>query len=101
MNPELVATFTEVSAGLLSTFGAPALRTHALVSTPVQAVLDSAVAPVGDYGERMESRSTIMVLRASGAALGDTVTLNGTVWHLAQLLDDDGFILKFAVRDTA
>ena len=101
MNSELVATFTEVSAGLLNTFGAPVLITHDLASIGAQAILESGVTPVGDYGERMESRYTMTLLRTSGAALGDTVTLNGTVWHLAQLLDDDGFTLKFAVRDTA
>jgi len=101
MNAELVATFTDVAAGLLVTFGAPATLTHTLVATPIQAVLESAVAPVGEYGERMESRHTITVLRTSGAVVGDTITLNSAVWHLAQLLDDDGFTLKFAVRDSA
>lgn len=101
MNPELVATFTDASAVALDTFGAPATLTHALVSTPVRAILESTVAPVGDYGERMESRNTITLLRASGAVVGDTVTLSATTWHLAQLIDDDGFTLKFAVRDNA
>lgn len=101
MNPDLVATFTTVAADLLNTFGAPATLTHAETTTPVMAVLESAVAPVGDYGERMESRYTITMLRTSGAVIGDTVTLNGTAWHLAQLLDDDGFTVKFAVRDSA
>lgn len=99
MNAELVATFTEVSAGLLDTFGAPATLTHALTSTPILAVLESTVAPVGDYGERLESRHTLTLLRTSGATVGDSVTLGATTWHLAQLLDDDGFTLKFAVRD--
>lgn len=101
MNAELVATFTDVAAGLLVTFGAPATLTHAATTAPIQALLESAVAPVGEYGERMESRHTITVLRTSGAVVGDTVTLNGTVWHLAQLLDDDGFTVKFAARDSA
>lgn len=99
MNAELVATFTEVSAGLLDTFGAPATLTHALTSTPILVILESAAAPVGEYGERMESRYTMTLLRTSGAVVGDTVTLGATTWHLAQLLDDDGFTLKFAVRD--
>jgi len=101
MNAELVATFTDVAAGLLVTFGAPATLTHAATTAPIQALLESAVAPVGEYGELMESRHTITVLRTSGAAVGDTVTLNSAVWHLAQLLDDDGFTLKFAARDSA
>lgn len=101
MNPTLVATFTEVSAVLLDTFGAPATLTHVLTSTPTRAILELAMAPVGEYGERMETRHTMTLLRTSGAAVGDTVTLSATTWHLAQLLDDDGFTLKFAVRDNA
>jgi len=99
MNAELVATFTNVAESLLDTFGAPATLTHGVTTTPIQAVLESALAPVGEYGELMESRHTITVLRTSGAVVGDTITLNSAAWHLAQLLDDDGYTLKFAVRD--
>ena len=98
MNASLVATFTDVAAGLLVTFGAPATLTHGVTTTPIQAVLESALAAIGEYGELMESRHTLTVLRTSGAVIGDTVTLNAVAWHLAQLIEDDGFIQKFSVR---
>ena len=99
MNASLVATFTDVAAGLLVTFGAPATLTHGVTTTPIQAVLESALAAVGEYGELMESRHTLTVLRTSGAVIGDTVTLNAVAWHLAQLIEDDGFVQKFAARN--
>ncbi len=99
MNASLVATFTDVAAGLLVTFGAPATLTHGVTTTPIQAVLESALAAIGEYGELMESRHTLTVLRTSGAVVGDTVTLNSAVWRLAQLIEDDGFVQKFAARN--
>ena len=101
MNPALIATFTAVSADLLTVMGAEATLAHAGETVPIRAILDTVVVPVGDYGERMEARNTLTVVRASGATVGDTVILNGTGWSLAQLTDDDGFVLKFAVRENA
>ncbi len=99
MNAALVATFTDVAESLLDTFGAPATLTHGVTTTPIQAVLESALAAIGEYGELMESRHTLTVLRTSGAVVGDTVTLNSAVWRLAQLIEDDGFVQKFAARN--
>ncbi len=98
MNPELAAIFTAASANLLDIFGAPATLTHAGTTTSVRTVLESAVVPVGEFGERMEPQTTVDILTASGAVVGDTITVGGTPWTAAQLLSDDGYVRKFAVR---
>lgn len=98
MNDDLVATLTAVSANLLDVFGAPATLTHAGTTTPVLVVLESAVVPVGEFGERMEQQTTVEILTASGATVGDTFTVGFAVWTAVQLLSDDGYIRKFAVR---
>lgn len=98
MNPELAAIFTAASADLLDIFGAPATLTHAGTTTPARVVLESPVVPVGEFGERMEPQTTVDILTASGAAVGDTITVDGAPWTAVQLLSDDGYVRKFAVR---
>lgn len=106
MNLDLVATFRQVATDLLIEFGRPVLHTNSDSDEAViQAVIESGAEPVGEYGERMESRWTATVAKASGATVGDTLTIaadsptdDDVVWKLSQLMDDDGFVQRYALR---
>lgn len=102
MNIDLVTTFRQVATDLLIQFGRPVTHTNADDDEAViQAVIEQETAPVGDYGERMESRMTATINKASGATVGDTLTVaadDPTVWKLSQLIDDDGFVQRYALR---
>lgn len=112
MNPEFVAAFTAVSADLLTVWGAEALHTAVATSdeSTVRIVLETELVAVGEVGERMEPRPTLEVLASTGAVVGDTFTVAGTVtvddplpddvvWTAVQLISDDGYTRKFAVRN--
>ncbi|MCP5197542.1 MAG: hypothetical protein H6974_12295 [Gammaproteobacteria bacterium] len=106
MNPDLIATFTEVSADLAETFGAEATHLKVAIGTSqtVRIVLDTDAVPVGEFGERMEYQTTLEIPAASGAVVGDTFTVAGTLtpnegtWKAVQLLKDDGYFRKFVVQ---
>lgn len=106
MNLDLVATFRQVATDLLIQFGRPVLHTNAdSDEATIQAVIEQEVAPVGEYGERMESRMIATLNKASSATVGDTITVpadlsadDPAVWKLSQLIDDDGFLQKYALR---
>ena len=104
---------------LMSTVAVPAIMdvfavdvTHTNSDTDeatVQALFETAYAPVGEYGERMEPRMTASLAKSTAAVVGDTLTHAGTVtdddlypddvvWSLAQLLNDDGYLMQFAIR---
>ena len=104
---------------LMSTVAIPAIMdVFAVDVTPtngdgdeatVQALLESAYAPVGEFGERMEPRTTATLAKSLAAVVGDTLTYAGTVtdddpypddvvWLLAQILSDDGYLTQFALR---
>jgi hypothetical protein len=113
MNLDLVATFRNVASDLLTTFGRPARHENADGDeAAVLIVLDTQAVAVGNFGERMEPQTTIEVTAASGASVGDTFYLPGevttddpfpdeVVWTAAQLLSDDGYTRRFAVRNDA
>jgi len=94
-------------------FGIPVLHTNADGDeVTITAMLDTEVAPVGEYGERMESRWTAEVAKSAGVQVGDTLTHAGetteddpypddVVWTLAQVIADDGYTVRFAVRQQA
>jgi hypothetical protein len=110
MNLDLVATFKGVAVDLLATFGRPVTHTNSDGDeATVQAVIETRLEPVGDWGERMETRTTIQVLKTSGVAVNDTFSEAGTVtaddpypddvvWQAVQALADDGYVLTFAAR---
>lgn len=106
MNLDLAATFRSVAADLLMQFGRPATHTHGTgIGVEIQAVLDQSAEPAGEYGERVESRWTATVAKASGAVVGDTITYpaenpsdDDVVWKLTQMIADDGFVQQFALR---
>ena len=106
MNLDLAATFRSVAADLLIQFGRPVTHTNADDDEAViQAVIEQETAPVGDYGERMESRMTATINKISGATVGDTLTVpadlaadDPVIWKLSQLIDDDGFVQRYALR---
>ena len=91
---------------LQSVFGIAATHTDGNgTETAVTIMLTTELAPVGEYGERMESRSTLEVPVSYGAVVGDTFTVTDgdtdTVWQAVQLLRDDGLLRTFAVRDVS
>ena len=95
---------------LLRILGIPAVHTTAdLDDVAVTIILKTEAAPVGEYGERMEPRTTVQIPSASGAVVGDSFTVAGdpteddpepddVVWTAVQLLSDDGYLRRFAVR---
>jgi len=57
----------------------------------------------------MEPRTTISVAKSEGIEVGDTLHYAGAVtdddpypddvvWTVAQIIDDDGYLVRFAVR---
>lgn len=85
---------------LLRILGIPATHTNAaLDESAATIILKTEAVAVGEYGERMEPRTTVQIPSASGAVVGDTFTVAGpTVWTAVQLLSDDGYFRRFAVR---
>lgn len=109
MNPELVSLFTDVAASLATAFGGPMTRQRTLPGDPptvdeltCQGILEGSFVPVGEFGERMEHQSTITVLKTVDAKIGDAFVQDGTEgvapWLAVQVVADDGYTVKFAVR---
>lgn len=69
----------------------------------VRGLVQSAVAPVGDYGERMEQRWTLTIAASADVRIGDTITRADPagVFRLAQLDSNNGYIAVFALRPEA
>lgn len=113
MNLDLVTTFTAVAADLMAAFGREVTHTDVDGNeVQIQAVIESALSPVGEYGERMEPRWTAEVAKSAGVQVGDTLAHAGTatdddpypddvVWTTTQVISDDGYTVKFAVRSSA
>jgi hypothetical protein len=99
---------------LETVFGIAATRIDADdEETALTVMLQTELAPVGEYGERMESRMTLELAKIHGAAVGDKFAVavdpseddpdpDPTLWRAVQLLADDGYLQKFAVlQETA
>ncbi len=100
------AVFRAAVPRLFGIFGVDAIRND---ETEVRVVASKSVDPVGEYGERAESRWTIEIEAATGAAVGDRYQVEGIVtdadpypdpivWVATQLIEDDGMTRKFYVR---
>ena len=110
MNTLLAAEFVSLAADLMTEFGREATHTNSDGDeAAVLAVVRSEHAPVGDFGERMEPRTTISVAKSAAVAVGDTLHYAGAVtdedplpddvvWTMAQIIEDDGYLVRFAVR---
>jgi hypothetical protein len=97
---------------LETVFGIAATQTNAEADeVAVTVMLGEELAPVGEYGERMELRETLEIAASSGALVGQTFAVAGTpteddplpddtVYTATQLLADDGYLRKFAVLKT-
>jgi hypothetical protein len=98
---------------LLTQFGIPATHVNRDGDeTVVTVILGTELAAVGDYGERMEPRTTLQLPTTSGAQVGDQFHIAGDVtdddpfpddgvWSAVQLIADDGYFRTFAVRSGA
>ncbi len=92
-------------------FGIPALHTNADGDeVPVTVLFSQQIVPVGEFGERAELQMTLDIPVSSGARVGQTFAVAGTVtdddpypddvvWTATQLLADDGYFRTFAVRN--
>lgn len=72
-------------------------------------ILEAGLIPAGEYGERMEHRTTIETNSLDGAQVGDTWSIaqlptaddpdpDPAIWRAEQILADDGMTRKFSVR---
>lgn len=85
----------------LRIWGIPATHTPAgQAGVAATIIIKTQITLVGEFGvgERTEYQTTVGIPAASGAAVGDTFTVGSTVWTAVQLLSDDGYFRKFAVR---
>lgn len=108
MNPDLVATFQGVAQSLSEVFGRAAFITpdNGATLIPVRVMLETRVAAVGEYGERMESHFTIGLRATDNARVGTRFVVPPAnagaadvgMWEATQLLTDDGFWRTFSVR---
>ena len=97
---------------LETVFGIAATHTNAEADeVAVTIMLGEELAPVGEYGERMEMRETLEIAASSGALVGQTFAVAGdpteddpapddVIYTATQLLADDGYLRKFAVLKT-
>lgn len=91
-------------------FGIPVVHMNTVNDeVTITAMMETELAPVGEFGERMEPRWTAEVAKSAGVQVGDTLTVAGTVteddpypddvvWTTTQVISDDGYTVKFAVR---
>jgi len=83
---------------LEAVFGVAATHVGASGETAVTVLRQTDLAAVGEYGERMEERTTLELAKSWGARVGDSFELEGpTIYRAAQLMADDGYLRKFAV----
>ena len=94
----LTVTPTATFDGTLSGLSLKAVAAGATTSG-ITVMLQTELAAVGEYGERMEERMTLELAKSHGAAVGDVFTVDGTDWQTTQLLADDGYLQRFAVLE--
>lgn len=100
---------------IMQTVGMPAFRRalgDAAVYTPAYtppdepvpvetwAILGRGSVAVGQYGERMESRTTAKLPKADvpDPQPGDTLTIGATEYRIDQIVNDDGLFVEVIVR---
>ncbi|HOX59648.1 MAG TPA: hypothetical protein PLC99_22430 [Verrucomicrobiota bacterium] len=94
---------------LLRVVGDAAVHTHAGDDFAVQIIFRKETDLMGEFGGYAESLTTVQIPSQSGAVVGDTFTVPGVVteddpypddviWTAVQLLSDNGYLRKFAVR---
>ena len=110
-----MSTFADLMTGvavpaLEDVFGDPMTHTNDEGDeVTVTGILETSYGPVGEFGERMEARTTISVAKSAAVAVGDTLHYAGevtdddpypddVVWTTAQIMEDDGYLVRFAVR---
>jgi len=82
---------------LETVFGVAATHVGASGATAVTVMRQTELAAVGEYGERMEERTTLELAKSRGARVGDSFALEGPlIYRATQLLTDDGYLQKFA-----
>ena len=94
---------------LEAVFGIAALHTNSDHDEfSVTVMRGTELMPVGEYGECMEQRTTLEIVKSAGVTIGDTLTIENdptdvdpdpdpTTWKITQLIADDGYLQKFAV----
>ncbi len=75
----------------------PAIYLPDSVAQACTVILEDGLEAVGNYGERMEYRPTITVIKSLNAGIGDVFEIESTYWTLKQLISDDGYFQKYAV----
>jgi hypothetical protein len=103
MNPALIATFQGVASDLLTAFGAPATYQGDTGGTlAIQAIVETATATVGDYGELLEPRPVATLNRAEVGEprRGDTLICNDATYLVDGILADrsDEYTVTVALR---
>lgn len=66
----------------------------------LRGILRTELAPVGEFGERMEQRHTLTVAASADLKIGDTVftAVPAATWLVAQAQSNNGFIAVYALR---
>lgn len=96
-------TATAIPA-LETVFGIAAVHTNAYYTTAnVTIMMSQGLQPVGEFGELMEMRTTIEIAKSNNVSVGDAFTITNddgstTVWRTTQLMTDDNYLQKYAVR---
>lgn len=67
MNLGIATTFTAVATDLIAAFGREVTHTNAAGDeAQILVIIESALSPVGEFGERMEQRTTATVCQIGG-----------------------------------
>ena len=102
MKAALIAAFQAAAESLLDTFGASATYTHGGVPITVQAVVETSLDLIGEYGEKLEGRPIVTLNRAevSEPQRGDTLECNGVTYAIDGVLTDrsDDYTVVAALR---
>lgn len=75
----------------------PAIYLPNSVAQACTVMLENGLEAVGSYGERMEYRPILTVVKSLNAGIGDVFEIDQTYWTLKQLISDDGYFQKYAV----
>lgn len=110
MSSAFDAAFAAAIPAFFGAYGVSATHTNSESDEfAVTVILTKQTDPVGEYGERMESRTQIDVAVTDGASVGDTWTIEQAatandpypdpiIWRADQLISDDGIMQRYSVR---
>lgn len=84
---------------MMRVFGVAAIHTNSDSDVVlISAIIEYESVEIGEFSERIENQWTATVAKSTGVTINDTLTVEADEWRITQLITDDGYMLKFAIR---